>query len=90
MLDRLAMESPVSPPVANIFMDKFEKEALATFEKEKPKHWRRFVDDVIAVVKVSVVNELLMHLNSRHENIRFTMEVEEDGRLPMLDVVLHR
>ena len=48
------------------------------------------MDDVIAVVKVSVVNEMLMHLNSRHENIRFTMDVEEDGRLPMLDVVLHR
>ena len=71
-------------------MDKFEKEALATFKKEKPKHWRRYVDDVITVMKVSVVNEMLMHLNSRHENTRFTMEVEEDGRLPMLDVVLHR
>ena len=89
MIDGLAVGSPISPPVANV-LEKFEKGALATFEKEKRKYWRRYVDDVIAEVKVSVVNEMLMHLNSRHENIRFTMEVEEDGRLPMLDVILHR
>ena len=57
--DGLTMGSPVSPPVANLFMEKFEIEALASFEKEKPKHWRRYVDDVLAVVKASVANDLL-------------------------------
>ena len=56
MEDGLAMGSPVSPPVANLFMAEFEEEALETFEDEKPKKWRRYVDDVIAVVKRSVVN----------------------------------
>ena len=74
MEDGLAMGSPVSPPVANLFMEKFEIESLASFEKEKPKHWHRYVDDVLAVVKASVANDLLIHLNSCHKNIRFTME----------------
>jgi hypothetical protein len=30
------------------------------------------------------------HLNSIHKNIRFTMEIEENGRLPFLDVLVTR
>ena len=37
MEDGLAMGSPVSPPVANLFMAEFEKEALESFEEEKTK-----------------------------------------------------
>ena len=90
MEDGLAMGSPVSPPVANLFMAEFEESALASFEKEKPKKWQRYVDDVISIVKRSLVRELLEHLNSRHKNILFTFEIEKDGCLPMLDLVLHR
>ena len=90
MEDGLAMGSPVSPPVANLFMAEFEKEAIESFENEKPRKWNRYVDDVISIMKRSLVGDLLKHLNSRHKNINFTVEVEEEGRLPMLDLVLHR
>ena len=63
---------------------------METFEDEKPKKWRRYIGDVIAVVKRYVLNELLAHLNSCQVNIKFTVEVEQDGRLPMMDVILHR
>ena len=90
MEDGLAMGSPVSPPVANLFMAEFEKEALESFEEVKPRKWNRYVDDVISIMKRSLVGDLLQHLNCRHNNIEFTVEVEEEGRLPMLDLVLHR
>jgi len=40
----VAMGSPLSPVVANIFMEDFESKALAS-ARLLPKLWKRFVDD---------------------------------------------
>ena len=40
----VAMGSPLSPIVANLFMENFEKRALDSFPL-KPLRWKRFVDD---------------------------------------------
>jgi hypothetical protein len=29
-------------------------------------------------------------MNSQHPNILFAMEIEKDGRLPFLDILIHR
>ena len=57
LTDGLAMGSPVSPPVACIFMSRLEEHALATFQT-RPSTWYRLVDDVFAIVKKTVVNDL--------------------------------
>ena len=36
------------------------------------------------------MNKLCDRLNSTHENIQFTVEVEQHGRLPVMDVLLNR
>ena len=51
-LDGVAMGSPISPVVADIFMDEFEKKAFEELEAP-PRIWHRFVDDVISVIKSS-------------------------------------
>ena len=43
-IEGIAMGSPLSPIVANIYMDFFEKEALQSFPLQ-PKWWIRFIDD---------------------------------------------
>ena len=42
--DRVAMGSPLSPIVANLFMELFEEEALS-LATDKPKFWVHYVDD---------------------------------------------
>ena len=44
----VTMGSPVSPLLANLFMEWLEKQAIATALVEcKPKFWKRYVDDVL-------------------------------------------
>ena len=71
------MGSPVSPVIADIFMEDIEEKAFATYEE--PRLWRRFV---IAIVTKETGNKLLQHLNSQHPRIKFTLDEEEGGCLP--------
>ena len=83
------MGSPASPVIANVFMIKLEQKALESFE-HPPKTWQRFVDDIFTIVKRSQVKNLLPHLNKQHPNISFTVEEEQDNKLPYMDITVHR
>ena len=87
-LDGVAMGSPVSPVIADIFMEDFEDKAFA--DHSAPRLWRRFVDDVIAVILKENGGALLRHLNDQHPRIKFTLDEEENGRLPFMDVCFTR
>ena len=81
-----AMGSPISPIVANLFMEDLEIKAIRT-SKTPPKIWRRFVDDNFTIIKKENRNNFLQHLNSIHPNIKFTSEeMKEDGSMPFLDI----
>ena len=71
-------------------MADFETVALDSFAGKSPSKWFRYVDDIISIVKRSLMYKLLDHLNSRQKNIQFTVEVEQDGRLPVMDELINR
>ena len=89
LADGLPMGSPASPCIANLFIARLESNALDSFPTST-KLWLRYVDDVFSIVKRAVVDQLLSHLNAQHPSIVFTLEIESDGKLPFMDVLVHR
>jgi len=88
-----AMGSPVSPLLANLFMEWLEKQAIATAPVEcKPKFWKRYVDDVLELIKKGKVRNLTDHINTIDPtgNTKFTYEEEEDKQITFLDTLLVR
>ena len=78
----VAMGSPVSAVVANLYMEFFEELALETVPT-RPRLWKRYVDDTFCVIRKGSTKELLRHLNGVRLTIKFTVE-QEDGTLPFL------
>ncbi|XP_046401606.1 uncharacterized protein LOC124167667 [Ischnura elegans] len=89
--DGVAMGSPLSPVIANFFMESFEEEALSSATL-KPRCFYRYVDDTFIIWPHGreSLQHFLSHMNSRHANIQFTMEIEKDNRIPFLDILIHR
>ena len=57
----------------------------------KPVLYRRYVDDCFLLFRnPEHVNKFLNYLNSKHENIKFTCELESNNALPFLDVNIQR
>ncbi|XP_055543038.1 uncharacterized protein LOC129728613 [Wyeomyia smithii] len=84
----LSMGCKLSPLLANVFMSDFEE--AAGKENYCPRVWKRYVDDVFALVKERYLPQTLDLLNSRHNSIKFTVEREVEGKLPFLDLMITR
>ena len=91
-IDGVAMGSPLGPCLANIFMNYHEKIWLDECPSEiKPKYYRRYVDDIFVLCEsVEQLERFKDYLNSKHSNINFTSELEKDGKLPFLDMLIDR
>ena len=83
-----AMGSPVSPIVANLYMEYLEQKALST-ANNPPRFWCWFVDDTFVIHKEVNKQGFLQHINSVDPAIKFTVEdTKEDGSIPFLDTIV--
>ncbi|XP_038064046.1 uncharacterized protein LOC119734578 [Patiria miniata] len=85
------MGSPLSPVLADIFMEEFESSSLLTADL-RPSLWLRYVDDTFVVWPhgPDTLQDFLQYLNKQHTSISFTMEQEQHGTIPFLDVKISR
>ena len=83
-----AVGSPISPVVANLYMEEFEIKPISS--SPQPSYlWRRFVDDTFTLIKSSEKTRFLEHLNTIDPNIQFTNEeCRIDGSMPFLDILI--
>ena len=82
-----AMSSPVSPIVANLYMEYCDQKALST--APSPRLWWRYVDDTFLIQKEIHKQDFLQYINSVDPAIQFTVENnKEDGAIPFLDITV--
>ena len=86
-VDGLGMGLPLGPTFANIFLSFHEKSWLEHCPSDfKPVYFRRYVDDCfILFSNRAQIPEFLNYLNSKHPNIKFTCELEQNSKISFLD-----
>ncbi|CAL8107370.1 unnamed protein product [Orchesella dallaii] len=86
----MAMGSPISPIMAEIFMQHLETTKISQIQDLK--NWLRFVDDGYGQVNRRKLEYVKDQLNNIHPKIKFTMEVENTNNhsLPFLDILVTR
>ena len=91
-VDGLGMGLPLGPTFANIFMCYHEEKWLDACPQEfKPIFYRRYVDDTFVLFRDrDHAGKFLNYMNSQHNSIKFTLEVESNNHLPFLDIDVNR
>ena len=83
------MGSPLAPVLANLFMGHNEKLWIQNFQGTSPSYYRIYVDDIFSVFNnSSEAKEFFNYINTRHPNIKFTIETEVNKIIPFLDVLI--
>ena len=86
----IAMGSPLSPVLANLFMEYIESELLPNIV-DGPVLWLRYVDDILFAWPDNMdFSYFFNQVNSLVPSIKFTCEWEQDDSIPFLDTTIHR
>ena len=90
--DGVAMGSPLGPTLANVFLCYWEETWLKKCPKQfTPIYYKRYMDDTFVLfTSADHVNKFDKYLNSRHRNMSFTYEAEQNNCLSFLDVLVSR
>ena len=88
-LNGVAMESPIGPLLTHVFMCSLE-EAVVTTLKDCLVHWKRCIDDTHAYIEPEKIVYIMKKLNTCHQQIQFTYELEKYQRISLFDVSVRR
>ena len=91
-IDGVAMGSPLGPTFANIFLCYYEENWLSRCPADfRPSFYRRYVDDIFLLFShQDHLARFKDYMNSCHQNMRFTSELENDDVLAFLDIKVIR
>ena len=83
------MGGPASSTAVKICIHTHERTAIST-AIHPPKVWEQFADGAYSILKRTHLENFFHHINNLHQNIKFTMEEESNGKLAFLDTLLKR
>lgn len=88
--DGLAMGSPLSPLMADVFMDHFESQHIVG--NADILYYFRYVDDLILcwTGSMSQLDDFINDLNNKHPKIKFKKELEQNNSLNFLDLTISK
>ena len=82
--------SPLSAVLANLFMEVLEVDYFRPIVGNEC-FWVRYVDDCFVMLSQHVdLDALVNTLNNVNPHIQFTTEMERNGKLPFLNILLDR
>ena len=81
--DGLAMGSPPAPYLANGWLSQYDENIKGDAEL-----YARYMDDVIRDIECQMRDTKFSEINKLHKCLQFTMEREQNGKLPVLDLTL--
>lgn len=86
------MGNPLSPVLAEIFMDEIESKIHNNPLSSNFIYWYRYVDDIITCFTGTnrQLDTFVNFINGIHPKIHFTMEMEEDNKINFLDLTLNK
>ena len=86
----IAMGNSCAPPIAILFLDRFERRALEN-TNDKPTFFVRYIDDYAGIWThgQQALLDFVAYLNSLHPTLRFTLEHSGGGvGVPFLDTLV--
>ena len=88
----LGMGLPLGPTFANVFLCFHETNWIKDCpDLFRPIMYKRYVDDTFMLFSDPDHPKMFLdYLNSKHPNIKFTMDLENDGKLSFLDLTVER
>lgn len=94
-LDGLPMGSPLSPLLSEIFMASLEKKIFNSsinFINKNVFYWARYVDDIFCIWLGTdrQLDMFLAYINSFHQQIQLTLEIEKQNSINFLDLSISR
>ena len=81
------MGPALDPAITAILMLELEIRILPTLRKHVSP-WKTYVDNTISYMKEESNEHVLIKLNGYHDNIKFTYEIQTDGVVRFLDVLV--
>ena len=77
------MDSPLATTLANLYLGKWVSE----YSSIKRFVNKRYVDGIFAIFRNELkVMSFLTYLNNKHPNIKFTIEMEKEKKVPFLNI----
>ena len=75
--------------LANLFMGYHEKDWIEKAQVAKPTFYKIYFGDISAVFESELDTKTFRtYLSTKHKNIKFTYEKQNDNKLPFLDILI--